>query len=123
MGIFGLLGLVLAAVGIYGVMAYSVAQRQRELGIRVALGADRPTVVQLVLREGLTLALIGIVLGIAGAVGAAHLVKGMLYNVPAIDPVAFGTVPLMLILVATVAVYLPARRAARIEPMRVLKVD
>ena len=123
LGIFGMLGLVLAAVGIYGVMAYSVAQRQRELGIRVALGADRPRVVQLVLREGLTLALIGIVLGLAGAVGAAQLVKGMLYNVQAIDPVAFGTIPLMLILVAAMAVYLPARRAARVEPMRVLKVD
>jgi len=123
LGIFGILGLVLAAVGIYGVMAYSVAQRQRELGIRMALGADRPKVVQLVLREGLTLALIGIVLGLAGAAGAAQLVKGMLYNVQAIDPIAFGTVPLVLILVATTAVYLPARRAARIEPMRVLKVD
>ena len=123
LGIFGVLGLLLAAVGIYGVMAYSVAQRQRELGIRVALGADRSTVVQLVLREGLTLAVIGIVLGLAGAAGAAQLVKGMLYNVRAIDPVAFGTVPLMLILVAAMAVYLPARRAARVEPMRVLKVD
>jgi predicted permease len=123
LGIFGLLGLVLASVGIYGVMAYSVVQRQRELGIRVALGADRLRVVQLVLREGLTLALIGIVSGLAGAAGAAQLVKGMLYNVRAIDPIAFGTVPLMLTLVAAVAVYLPARRAARIEPMRVLKVD
>ena len=123
LGIFGVLGLLLAAVGIYGVMAYSVAQRQRELGIRVALGADRPEVVQLVLREGLTLALIGIALGLAGAAGAAQLVKGMLYNVRAIDPIAFGAVPLMLILVAAMAVYLPARRAARVEPMRVLKVD
>jgi predicted permease len=123
LGIFGILGMVLASVGIYGVMAYSVAQRQRELGIRVALGADRPRVVQLVLREGLTLALIGIVLGLTGAAGAAQLVKGMLYNVRAIDPVAFGTVPLMLLLVAATAVYLPARRAARVEPMRVLNVD
>jgi predicted permease len=123
LGIFGLLGLTLAAVGIYGVMAYSVVQRQRELGIRVALGADRPRVIQLVLREGLTLAFIGIVLGLAGAAGAAQLVKGMIYNVRAIDPVAFGTVPLLLVLVAATAVYLPARRAARIEPMRVLKVD
>jgi predicted permease len=123
LGIFGILGLALAALGIYGVMAYSVAQRQRELGIRVALGADRPKVVQLVLREGLALAVIGIVLGLAGAAGAAQLVKGMLYNVQAIDPIAFGTVPLVLILVATTAVYLPARRASRIDPMRVLKVD
>jgi ABC-type antimicrobial peptide transport system permease subunit len=80
-------------------------------------------VVRLVLREGLTFACVGVFLGLAGAVGAAQLVKGMLYNVRAIDPVAFGTVPLVLILVAATAVYLPARRAARVEPMRVLKVD
>ncbi len=123
LGMFGVLGLALAAVGIYGVMAYSVAQRQRELGIRVALGADRSRVVQLVLREGLKLAGIGIVLGLAGAAAAAQLVKGMLYDVRAIDPVAFGTIPLLLLLVAAAAVYLPARRAARVEPMRVLKVD
>ena len=123
LGIFGFLGLALAAVGIYGVMAYSVAQRQRELGIRVALGADRPRVVQLVLREGLALAVVGIVLGLAGAAGAAQLVKGMLYNVRAIDPVSFAAVPMILVLVAAAAVYLPARRAARVEPMRVLKVD
>ncbi len=104
-------------------MAYSVAQRQRELGIRVALGADGPRVVQLVLREGLTLAGIGTVVGLAGALGAAQLVKGMLYNVGALDPVAFGAVPMMLMLVAATAVYLPARRASRVEPMRVLKVD
>jgi putative ABC transport system permease protein len=123
LGIFGLLGLALAAVGIYGVMAYSVAQRQRELGIRVALGADRKRVVGLVLREGLELACVGVVLGLAGAVGASQMVKGMLYNVRAMDPVAFGGIPVLLMLVAAIAVYLPARRAARVEPMRVLKVD
>jgi putative ABC transport system permease protein len=123
LGIFGLLGLALAAVGIYGVMAYSVAQRQRELGIRVALGADRKRIVGLVLREGLTLACLGVVLGLAGALAASQMVKGMLYNVRAIDPVAFGAVPIMLMLVAAAAVYLPARRAARVEPMRVLKMD
>ncbi len=123
LGIFGLLGLALAAVGIYGVMAYSVAQRQRELGIRVALGADRQRVVGLVLREGLKPACVGIALGLAGAAGASQMVKGMLYNVRAIDPVAFGGVPILLMAVAATAVYLPARRAARVEPMRVLKVD
>jgi ABC-type antimicrobial peptide transport system permease subunit len=123
LGIFGFLGLGLAAVGIYGVMAFSVAQRQRELGIRVALGADQPQVVHLVLREGLTLACIGIVLGLAGAVGASQLVKGMLYNVHALDPIAFSVVPALLLFVAAMAVYFPARRASRVEPMRVLKVD
>jgi len=123
LGAFGVLGLLLAAVGIYGVMAYSVAQRQRELGIRVALGADRPTLVQLVLKEGLRLAAVGVVVGLALAVLAAQLLEGMLYNVSSIDPIAFGAVPLMLLFVAAVAVYVPARRASRVEPMRVLKVD
>ena len=122
LGLFGLLGLALAAVGIYGVMAYSVAQRQKELGIRVALGADRPNVVRMVLKEGLRLTAIGTALGFVGAVGASRLVAGLLYNTGALDPVAFGLVPALLIAVAALAVYLPARRASRVDPIRVLKV-
>ncbi len=123
LGLFGVLGLVLAAVGIYGVMAYSVAQRKRELGIRVALGADRSRVLRLVLVEGLRLAVIGTALGLVGAAGAARLVRGLLYNVSALDPIAFAGVPLLLLGVAALAVYIPARRAAGVEPMRVLKSD
>jgi ABC-type antimicrobial peptide transport system permease subunit len=123
LGLFGVLGLLLAAVGIYGVMAYSVAQRSRELGIRVALGADRGSVLKLVLGEGLRLTAVGTVLGLLGAAGAARLVQGMLYNVSALDPVAFVGVPMLLVGVATLAVYVPARRAARLEPMRVLKSE
>jgi len=123
LGLFGLLGLVLAAVGIYGVMAYSVAQRKREMGIRVALGADRGNVLGLVLREGMRLAVIGTVIGMAGAAGAARLVQGLLYNVSAFDPFAFAGVPLILVGVAALAVYIPARKAAGLEPMRVLKTD
>ena len=123
LGIFGLLGLALAAVGIYGVMAYSVSQRKRELGIRVAMGADRRTVLGLVLREGMRLALVGTVLGLAGALGAAQLVKSMLYDVSAIDPLAFTLVPATLVGVAALAVYLPARRAASVDPMKALKTD
>jgi predicted permease len=123
LGLFGVLGLVLAAVGIYGVMAYSVAQRTRELGIRVALGTDRRRVLRLVVGEGLRLAMIGAVLGLIGAATAARLVSGMLYNVDALDPVAVVGVPVVLFAVATLAVYLPARRAAGVEPMRALKVD
>lgn len=123
LGIFGLLGLALAAVGIYGVMAYSVAQRRRELGIRVAMGADRRTVLRLVLGEGMRLALTGTVLGVLGAVGSAQLVRGLLYGVSTLDPVAFTLVPAVLIAVAALAVYLPARRAASVDPMRALKTD
>ena len=123
LGGFGLLGLLLAAVGVYGVMAYSVAQRTRELGIRVAVGADRASVVRLVLGEGMRLAVIGTALGLVAAAGASQLLKGLLYNVNALDPVAFVGVPLVLILVAALAVYLPARRAASVDPMKALKTD
>jgi ABC-type antimicrobial peptide transport system permease subunit len=123
LGLFGVLGLVLAAVGIYGVMAYSVSRRTRELGIRVALGADPRRVVRLVLREGMTLALVGTVLGLAGAAGAARLVEGLLYNVSALDPVAFVGVPAVLVAVAALAVWIPARRAASVEPMRALRME
>ncbi len=123
LGLFGVLGLALSAVGIYGVMAYSVSQRKRELGIRVALGADGNTVVKLVLGEGMKLAVLGTVIGLFGALGAAQLVKGLLYNVRAIDPVAFTGVPLLLMGVAALAVYLPARRAAHVDPVDALKTE
>jgi predicted permease len=123
LGIFGLLGLTLAAVGIYGVMAYSVSRRRREIGIRVALGADKPRVLKLVLGEGMRLTLVGMGAGLLGAAGAAQLVKGLLYNVSALDPVAFVGVPLVLLAVAALAVYLPARRAATVAPMTALKTD
>lgn len=123
LGIFGLLGLALAAVGIYGVMAYSVAQRRRELGIRVAMGANRRAVLRLVLGEGLRLALVGTVIGLAGALLAARLVQGLLYDVSAIDPVAFTVVPITLVAVAALAVYVPARRAASVDPIRALKAE
>jgi predicted permease len=123
LGVFGLLGLSLAAVGIYGVMSYSVARRGRELGIRVALGADKGRVLRLVLGEGMRLAVLGMVLGMAAAFGASRLVRGLLYGVSAVDPAAFAGVPLLLGAVAALAVYLPARRAASVAPMTALKVE
>jgi putative ABC transport system permease protein len=123
LGIFGLLGLALAAVGVYGVMAYSVAQRARELGIRVALGADRKSVLRLVLGEGMRLTAIGAGLGLLAAAGAAQALKGMLYDVNPLDPVAFTLVPAVLVGVAALAVYVPARRAARVDPIRALKTE
>lgn len=123
LGVFGLLGLLLAAVGVYGVMAYSVAQRTRELGIRVAVGADTSSVLALVLKDGMRLALVGTVIGLVGAAGAAQLIQGLLYNTGALDPVAFVGVPLVLLAVAALAVYLPARRAASVDPIKALKVE
>lgn len=123
LGLFGLLGLVLAAVGIYGVMAYSVAQRTRELGIRIALGSDRGDVVRLVLKEGMRLAALGVAIGLLGAVVASRLVRGLLYGVSPLDPLAFSVVPLTLVAVAALAVYLPARRAAGVDPIRALKSE
>lgn len=123
LGGFGILGLLLAAVGVYGVMAYSVAQRTRELGIRLAVGADRSSVIRLVLGEGLRLAAVGTVLGLLAAAGVSQLIKGMLYNTNALDPVTFLGVPVILLSVAALAVYLPARRAASVDPMKALKTD
>ena len=104
-------------------MAYSVAPRTREIGIRVALGANRGRVLGLVLREGMRLAVIGTILGLLAAAGAARLVSGLLYNVSALDPVAFVGVPLILMGVAALAVYLPARRAATLDPIQALKTE
>jgi predicted permease len=123
LGAFGLLGLLLAAVGIYGVMAYSVAQRRREIGIRVALGADRGSVLGMVVRQGMVLAGIGVVIGLGGAFGASKFVTSLLYGGQAITPATFLGVPFALSLVAFLATYLPARRAARLDPMKVLRSD
>ncbi len=123
LGLFGVIGLFLAAIGIYGVMAYSVSRRRRELGIRVALGADRHAVVGMVLREGLRLAVLGAVLGVAAAALASRAVQGLLYGVSALDPMAFVGVPLLLVAVAALAVWIPARRAAAVDPVGALKTE
>ena len=123
LGAFGLLGLILAAVGIYGVMAYSVAQRKREIGIRIALGANRGSVLGMVVGQGMALAGIGVAIGLAGALGASRLVASLLYTGEAITPTTFLGVPVALSLVALLATYLPARRAAGLDPMRVLRMD
>lgn len=121
LGLFGVLGLVLAAVGLYGVMAYSVSQRQRELGVRVALGANRGLLIRTLLKEGLRLVLIGTGVGLALAFVVGWAVKSLLYT-SAFDPATFFVVPVLLVAVAALAVYLPARRASTVDPIRVLKV-
>jgi predicted permease len=123
LGVFGLLGLLLASVGMYGVMAYSVSQRTREIGIRMAIGAAARDVVQLVMRQGLTLVIIGLGIGLAGALGASRLLRAVLYGEQTFDVITFTLVPLVLLGVAALATWIPARRAALVDPAITLRAD
>ncbi|MBA3961838.1 MAG: ABC transporter permease [Chthoniobacterales bacterium] len=119
--IFGALALALAAVGIYGVKAYSVARRTREIGIRMALGARRETVLWMILREGLTMIAAGLVFGFLLAIGTGRVVSSILFQVSPLDPFAFTVAPALLAVAALLATWLPARRATRISPMEALR--
>ncbi|MGA8027952.1 MAG: ABC transporter permease [Bryobacteraceae bacterium] len=119
--IFGLLALVLAAVGIYGTLAYSVAGRTNEIGVRMAIGAQRSNVVWLVLHDSLVVVGVGLLLGFPLALGGTHWLKSFLFGVQQIDPLAIGSALLLICILALLASYLPARRAARIDPMRALR--
>ena len=120
---FSAVALLLAAVGIYGVMAYTVAQRTREIGVRMALGADPSNVQRLVVRQGMQPALIGIGVGVIAALAASRLIASLLYGVSALDPVTFVLVPLFLAAIALLATYLPARRATHVAPTVALQSD
>ena len=121
MSILGIAALLLAAIGIYGVMAYLVAHRTHEIGIRMALGAQRSEILTMVLGSATTMALIGIAIGIAVGVGLTHFVSGMLFGVRPTDPITFTLTPLGLLVVALAASYVPARRAMRVDPMIALR--
>jgi len=121
--IFGALALTLATVGVYGVKAYSVARRTREIGIRMALGAQRGTVQWMILREGAVMLASGVLLGVFLAAGTGRLLSGLLYNVGALDPLAFTIAPAVLAAAALLATWLPARRATRISPMAALRTE
>jgi ABC-type antimicrobial peptide transport system permease subunit len=122
-GIFAVLALLLTAVGIYGVASYSFAQRTREIGIRMALGASRSSVVILIVREGLLLAVCGVGIGGAGALALSRLIAGQLFEVNPADPLTFGGAALFVILITLLACSFPAIRTARADPMGALRCD
>jgi macrolide transport system ATP-binding/permease protein len=123
LGVFGFVALILATSGIYGVMSYTVAQRTREVGIRLALGAQTSDVMRLIVRQGMKLVLIGLVIGMAGALALSRVMTSLLYGTKATEPLTFLAVSLLLGIVALLACYLPARRATRIEPLEALRYE
>jgi putative ABC transport system permease protein len=120
---FGVLALLLTAVGIYGVMTYAVTRRTREIGIRMALGAQVADVLRLVLGEGLLLTLLGLGVGLAGAFATTHVLRSFLFGVSPLDPVTFGSLGLLLAAIALLACWWPAARAAKVDPMTALRSE
>jgi ABC-type antimicrobial peptide transport system permease subunit len=120
---FSAIALVLAAIGLYGVVSYAVAQRTREFGLRVALGASPEQVTKLVLRRGLFLAGVGAAIGVVLALAASRVMKAMLFGVSTADPLAFAAAVTVLISVALLAIYIPARRATKVDPMVALRYE
>ena len=123
LGVFASVALLLAGIGIYGVISYSVAQRTHEIGIRAALGADEARLMGLILRRGVILAVIGLVVGVTGSLGLTRLMESLLYGVQPGDMATFAGMLIVLTLVAAIAGYLPARRASRIDPMTALRSE
>jgi len=123
LGIFAVLALLIAAAGIGGIMALTVSQRVHEIGIRIALGAQPSSILRMILGQGLLLAMLGVGIGIAGALALGNLVKSLLFEVAPTDPVTFAGVALVLIAAAMIATYLPARRAAAVDPIIALRAE
>jgi ABC-type antimicrobial peptide transport system permease subunit len=123
MTVFGASALLLAAIGIYGLMAYSVEQRTQEIGIRLALGAQAAQVKNMVVLQGMRLAIVGVIVGVAAAFALARFISSFLFGVTTRDPLVFGGVPLLLAAVALLAVWLPARRASQVDPIIALRYE
>jgi putative ABC transport system permease protein len=123
LGVFAAVALLLAAVGIYGVISFVVGERTHEIGVRMALGAQYSDVMSLVLGEGLRMAVVGVVAGIGAASGLTRLMANQLFGVRAQDPLTFGVIAMGLLIIALVACYLPARRAMRVDPMAALRCE
>ena len=123
LGVFAALALSLASIGLYGVMALTVTQRTRELGIRMALGAERTNIFKLVLGQGMSLMAIGIAIGLVGAIGAGRALMSLLYNVGAVDAWAVFLSVFSLLVVALIACCVPARRATRVDPIVALRTE
>jgi ABC-type antimicrobial peptide transport system permease subunit len=121
LGIFAALALLLAAIGSYGVLAYMVTERRREIGIRMALGADRPSVLRMVLTQGLRLTIVGVVIGLAVAFSVNRVLSSLLFGVQPADPLTMGVVVALIAVVGLVACYVPAHGATRVDPMIVLR--
>jgi ABC-type antimicrobial peptide transport system permease subunit len=120
---FSALALALAAVGIFGVMSYTVSRRTKEMAIRMALGASRREMLRLLLREGLSVTVLGVALGLAGALLLSRVMAGYVYGITATDPLTFAAASALLTGVALLAIYIPARRAARVDPMVALRYE
>jgi putative ABC transport system permease protein len=123
MGFYGLVALILSAVGVYGVMSYLVSQQTHDIGVRVALGASRPNVLGMVFRRGMVTVVGGMAVGLIAAYAVARLLALLIFGVPASDPVTFLGIPLVLVAAAALAIYIPARRATGIDPMVALRYE
>jgi ABC-type antimicrobial peptide transport system permease subunit len=123
LAVFAIVAIVLAAVGLYGVVAHSVTERTREIGVRMALGAEQSQVLQLFVVHGLGTALVGTIAGLGGALMLSRWLEGMLFGVEPTDPVTFAAVALLLLIIAAAACYLPARRASRVDPLVALRCE
>jgi putative ABC transport system permease protein len=123
LGIFSIVALIMAAVGIYGVMSYSVLQRTHEIGVRMALGAQRADVLKLILKQGVVLALSGVLIGLAGSFGLTRIISTLLFDVAATDTTVFAAVAFGLFVITFLASYLPARRATKVNPLHALRCE